>query len=648
MQRINKLIIKNFKFFYGEECIHIGGKNLLIYGENGSGKSSIYWALYTFLQSVFKTENHELTKYFDPKNDQNLVNRFASDGAESSLNLEFIDDDKNILANEISFSKFETKDNPLIREAALGSDFIDHKVLSSIYNYYHKQEIDLFGFFQHHLFPFINFRMSDTISGSDKGGNNAAQWWKNINAAASVWKKKSSAEYKNLNENIKIFNDELNYYLNHISQYTNKYLDKHFQEKFNIRFDYRDATYNNSRNKYVDSIIPPQIILTVELTFDEIQNQDKKRISRPHSFLNEAKLSILALSMRLAILDEKYVEAYPKILVLDDFLMSMDMSNREFVLNIIFENFMSKYQILLFTHQRGLFEEARKYLDNLYSKKAKDSGIVDTTVIEAEIQKYWNIIEMYETDNINKIPIPIIVKHKDSLQKALYYFKENIDYYACGNNLRSALEEYFRLFIPRNKFRDRNGNPIEPKNLMLFDLLIHAKKYFNEVNFDTDPLDKLEKYKERSLNPASHYNPLTDFYKKELQEIFSILYLLKNNKRFTVIKCNETINFDINTKSGKVFTYEAKLLNDICVYNKNDGNHNYYVPTDVIGIVFTKCLINGEPSKADQKEKKTLQNIYEDTINYINKEEQAIEYDILDVFKDKNGFTLEQLKNIQK
>lgn len=47
MKRINKIHINNLKFFPDFEPIKIEGKNILLYGENGSGKSSIYWALYT-------------------------------------------------------------------------------------------------------------------------------------------------------------------------------------------------------------------------------------------------------------------------------------------------------------------------------------------------------------------------------------------------------------------------------------------------------------------------------------------------------------------------------------------------------------------------------------------------------------------------
>lgn len=42
--RINNIRIKNFKFFKDEFVLNVNGKHLLLYGENGSGKSSIYWS----------------------------------------------------------------------------------------------------------------------------------------------------------------------------------------------------------------------------------------------------------------------------------------------------------------------------------------------------------------------------------------------------------------------------------------------------------------------------------------------------------------------------------------------------------------------------------------------------------------------------
>ena len=65
--RITDIEIKNFKAFYGAYRIDLrkSGKNLLIYGENGSGKSSLYFALKLFLES-----GGNLSHRFE--NDQNI------------------------------------------------------------------------------------------------------------------------------------------------------------------------------------------------------------------------------------------------------------------------------------------------------------------------------------------------------------------------------------------------------------------------------------------------------------------------------------------------------------------------------------------------------------------------------------------------
>ena len=49
--KIQSIEITNYKAFLGKHTLNIGGKNVFIYGENGSGKSSLYYALKDFFQS---------------------------------------------------------------------------------------------------------------------------------------------------------------------------------------------------------------------------------------------------------------------------------------------------------------------------------------------------------------------------------------------------------------------------------------------------------------------------------------------------------------------------------------------------------------------------------------------------------------------
>ena len=78
MTAITRLEINGFKAFPKEFVLDLcpdEPKNLLLYGENGSGKSSIYYALHVLLQSSFKDDFG--AKYFkadDETNNEYLVN----------------------------------------------------------------------------------------------------------------------------------------------------------------------------------------------------------------------------------------------------------------------------------------------------------------------------------------------------------------------------------------------------------------------------------------------------------------------------------------------------------------------------------------------------------------------------------------------
>ena len=79
MSKINTITLSNFKFFGKEETINIDGKHLLLYGENGSGKSSLFWGIYTLLEASMK-KSTDIAKYFKPYqiSSESLVNIHAS------------------------------------------------------------------------------------------------------------------------------------------------------------------------------------------------------------------------------------------------------------------------------------------------------------------------------------------------------------------------------------------------------------------------------------------------------------------------------------------------------------------------------------------------------------------------------------------
>ena len=162
MKRIKEIKIKNFKAFQGEEIFTINGKNVLVYGNNGAGKSSLFWALYTILQSSGKTDP-QIQKYFKEFDEgntgthQSLKNVFLATADESYVKITSID----LAAVETTYTiSHDTIDTNLdadtaIQELNLASDFINYKLLHNFYRGSHKQEVNLWPVFERDIFSLL-------------------------------------------------------------------------------------------------------------------------------------------------------------------------------------------------------------------------------------------------------------------------------------------------------------------------------------------------------------------------------------------------------------------------------------------------------------------------------------------------------------
>ncbi|MEP2771974.1 MAG: ATP-binding protein [Fulvivirga sp.] len=551
MHKIRKLRLSDFKFFNGKHELDFERKNVLIYGENGSGKSSIYWALYTFLQSVFKTDDKELKKYFDVSDEQNLVNRFAKDGKNSSIEVEFEDDNESITTRKISFSKINTKDGDFVREATVTSDFIHYRLLASIYNFSNRDHIDLFSMFEDHILMFVTFTQEF------KAGNaNAADWWSYLKPGMQPRTVMHHPEYKEFQRLVDVFNHELENYLNKILETANEYLQEKFKEKLKINFKYIPTTYDaflpNSTTKRDHITVPPKIIMTITFLHDKIQ-EEKNSIHRPHSFLNEARLTSIALSIRFAILDEKYIAEAPKILVLDDLLVSLDMSNRDIVLELILNSF-KQYQIFIMTHDRSFFNLCKKRIEH------------------EKCQKDWVVREMYQ-DEKGGIPVPFIPKNTDYLDKAEKYIRE-FDYPASANYLRKESERLLKKLLPKNKTLTTTEDE-GTKPLPLDTLMDNFQKHYTDFGGDFTQFKKLKEYKDLILNPLSHDNIDTPIYKQELIALKEIMIKLREleYRSLVLIEGDEPIFIYLleMDSSGTEWIYKIQLLENLKAIKLLDG-----------------------------------------------------------------------------
>lgn len=442
MKKINKLTISNFKAFPIKEIFNLEAKNLLVYGENGSGKSSIYWAIYTFLQSSIKS-NDDIKKYFESSNKESLLNVFSNTNIEPFIEFNTIDTNdgkKDIYRISLNIQNTNTRDE--IKEANQASDFINYKLLMDFHNFKHSEEINIFSIFKRDIFPY--FQTSNNESFSDLLEEIERKLAKVKKNKVERYPARGTALYTDYDNKIKYFNQELDALIFKIVEGTKDFLERHFNDdklKFKIKLEYNKKFQYNIDKTH--ELTLPCVSLEAEYEKDGVF----KRIERPQSFFNEARLTAIALSIRFSLLKIKLSRSDFKILVLDDMLLSLDMSNRIKVINIILNEF-SDYQIVLTTHDKGFFDEVKRRVN----------------------KNNWKYIEIYTDKESNK---PIIKDGVSYLDRAKKYYVSK-DFEACSTYLRKESEEILRKFLKKGNYSE---------HLELEDLINESKK---EIEFSME------------------------------------------------------------------------------------------------------------------------------------------------------------------
>jgi len=257
-----------------------------------------------------------------------------------------------------------------------------------------------------------------------------------------------------------------------------------------------------------------EFVVNIDIFFQD------NRIMEYQNFLNEARLSALAISIYFAVikhLSRVTNEKSLKILVLDDLLISLDMNNRLNLIDILKREF-SDFQIFFFTHDKGFFE----ILKDKMSCKAYEI-YVDS---EGEFEK------------------PYIKKSLNYFESAIKHFNE-YDYPACANYLRKEVEslkkkkELKEVSINEDKkiFKKIKRMLLsvdlmdDTKNGRIIGKLRGFKTAFEDetdVGIEID-LKNIRSITDRILNPQSHDDTSKPLYKKELQEAIEIIQTIKEN-----------------------------------------------------------------------------------------------------------------------
>ena len=474
--RITDIEVKNFRAFYGDYHINLGkaGKNLVIFGENGSGKSSLFQAFKIFFQaSVEKVAiGGQENIFLDPQNEGSVEIRVRTkDSSNSSSTIEYI-----LNSTE---DKLSGDDAVHIADANKIRAFYDYKSLLKTHQLDTSSgHVNLFDLLVKDILhrginKFTNDVIGEEWSGLYKYSYNYKQSLNRVN-----W----------IKDKLGKFNDGLTILLEEISSDTNKFLSV-FGVNIKVSFIYRGVQYHGRR-----ALLNQEILLDIEFC--------DKTISKHHNFLNEARLSALAISIYLASIRLNPTNGKLKLLVLDDLLIGLDMSNRIPLLGILEKYFVDDFQIILTTYDKVWFEVMRNYF-----------GEGD-----------WKYLELYSKKlTENSFDIPIIYDSDGFIDRAKHYLGEN-DYKASAVYLRTEFERLVKSICENKSLTVRykkNQREIKSNDYWI--------SIVEQTDLDESHIKAIETHRGVVMNPFSHYDLEKPEFKVELEQTIVAVEALQHN-----------------------------------------------------------------------------------------------------------------------
>jgi energy-coupling factor transporter ATP-binding protein EcfA2 len=342
--RIRRILLNDFRAFPGpvDYEFDLDGKNLLLFGENGSGKSSLFLALREFFQPglqgrPFKDFRHAFTK-----------DAAGNDLATGKVAIEF-DDGSGVHAWDI-VQDVRPRQVAQVSEASLRFGAVDYRETLRT-NIFHEQGYPnlykpLVEGILRRLPVIADGRQTTLGALSDNMLSSRPRWGKN-----HTWR-----VMEKLDAARTAFNEALANHLPAVVTEANRCLAGFGDLGMTFQLISKNVTYSSRPRKFEDQ----QIDLVCQL-----YGHDPKE---PQYFLNEARLSALALALYFGAIRASIPPNLPgtepaRVLVLDDVLMGMDLPNRLPVLRLLDQEF-ADWQIVLLTHDRAWFDLAREFTEH--------------------------------------------------------------------------------------------------------------------------------------------------------------------------------------------------------------------------------------------------------------------------------------------
>ena len=240
-------------------------------------------------------------------------------------------------------------------------------------------------------------------------------------------------------------------------------------------------------------------------------------------YFNEGKINLVVFALLFSAIEVSKDEGKKNILILDDFITSLDMANRTFLMRHIFDTF-KDFQILILTHN--------VYFYNLIMYLINDKI--------CETSKEWQFANLYEIGNEHKIYINDDFIAIDNIEKEYYSEAKKIspNFQNIGNKLRQKFE---RLLYELSKVMMIGG--VEESNKILESILENQNIYILKYE-DTSTRKKKIKFKNAndlsieikaiSTNLSDIQTKISEYELNDFDEIKVILKTLKLYRKVTM------------------------------------------------------------------------------------------------------------------
>lgn len=489
--RVTDIRIKNYRGFYGEHhiCLEKDGKNLMLYGENGSGKSSLYTGLKDFFLSSVKKLPEIDENIFTPasQKDTAYIKLTIRESEASSKTTDF---ELNAIQKEIV-----SADKLLIADANKIKGFFDYRsLLKTHLDFSGKAEVDIFDILIKYILPHAINRFTNNEIGSE---------WKQILEEYKSYKGARRVAW--LHKNTDSFTKGLKLLLQEIETDTNKFL-AYFDKSISAKIAFDECYYEETDKELEGN----NAILKI--------NFYKKDVQKHHLFLNEARLTALAICLYLASIKVNPTKGALKVLVLDDLLIGLDMSNRLPLLALLKENFIEvnadqRFQIIMTTYDKIWYELVKNYFG---------------------VEK-WKFIEVYSKKlQDDDFEIPLIKHDNGYLEQAKKHLAEK-DFKASAVYIRTEFERLVKTIC------DKKSIPVLYKKNQKD---VKSDDFWTaiESQTDIDPalVAEITIHKGVVMNPFSHYDLEKPEFEKELSD--TIASIKKLSDISSTIKKNQTVD----------------------------------------------------------------------------------------------------------